>query len=863
MLPIFFLIVVFSYIESINTAKTILDKEINERISAETEIQKSYIEKSMNGARQISDDLTAIVGSTYRNETLSQYANIIESIIHKNSFILGAGIWFEPYVYDKSEKYVGPYVYKIKNDIATTYEYSNETYDYFSQDFYTRAKDKMQLIFTDIYFDKTSGLYMMTCSQPIKDIEGRFIGCISVDVELSSMKNLISDYNSTHEGKVYIINKTGIYLAAEDVELVKSNVNIIEASNDSFKPVVKQIISNKEGKTQFVKEEKKVNLYYDTLNDLGWKIVFEIDEDIIKSPIKEISKSFIVIFGLSLILLLASIYIIDIKNIDRPVKILLKEFEIIGNKLYEEEVNKKLKSRKDEFGLIGKTLQNMKEMLKKYQQELESSIEENINLNEELIQQNEELMQQNEELVESDLIISNSLQYSNSLIEAIPDTVFVISKDGIFLDCKGELEHLFFPKEYFIGKNIFEVMPPDIATAGLNLIKEVNSTGKTGEMEYEWETNGILEYHELRVIKWFEDKVIAIARNITDVHNYLKEIEYISYHDKVTGLYNRRYFDIKVQELSCEDNYPICIIFSDINGLKLVNDSFGHGQGDYILQKYASILNASRRGDELICRIGGDEFAIVLTATDLQKTEEYINKLTNKFSDVIINGMELSVSFGYEMIQGDNQSIQSALKKAEDMMYQNKLYEASSRRSKTIEIILSTLHEKNPREEKHSRRVAELCEIMAVKMGMISDEVKKIRTAGILHDIGKIAIQEELLNKPGVLTHEEYIEICKHTEIGYRILNTVPNMSEVSEVVLAHHERWDGNGYPRGLKGEEIPLYARIISIIDTYDAMTSDRSYRKGMSNEKAVKELIKNAGTQFDPELTQFFMKNVVEFT
>ena len=193
-------------------------------------------------------------------------------------------------------------------------------------------------------------------------------------------------------------------------------------------------------------------------------------------------------------------------------------------------------------------------------------------------------------------------------------------------------------------------------------------------------------------------------------------------------------------------------------------------------------------------------------------------------------------------------------------MYQNKLYEAYSRRSKTLEIILNTLHEKNPREEQHSQRVAELCETMARQMGMSDSDIKKIKAAGLLHDIGKIGIQEALLNKPGILTEDEYQEIRKHSEIGYRILNTSPNMSEIAEIVLCHHERWDGKGYPKGRSKTDIPLFARIISIADAYDAMTSDRSYRRAMPVSYARNELIRGAGKQFDPELVDFFVNHVI---
>jgi HD-GYP domain-containing protein (c-di-GMP phosphodiesterase class II) len=138
-------------------------------------------------------------------------------------------------------------------------------------------------------------------------------------------------------------------------------------------------------------------------------------------------------------------------------------------------------------------------------------------------------------------------------------------------------------------------------------------------------------------------------------------------------------------------------------------------------------------------------------------------------------------------------------------------------------------------------------------------DVNKIKAAGLLHDIGKIGIQEEVLNKPGILTDDEYQEVKKHSEIGYRILNTSPNMSEIAEIVLCHHERWDGKGYPKGRSKTDIPLFARIITIADAYDAMTSDRSYRKALPSSYAKSELIKGSGEQFDPELVDFFVNHM----
>lgn len=206
------------------------------------------------------------------------------------------------------------------------------------------------------------------------------------------------------------------------------------------------------------------------------------------------------------------------------------------------------------------------------------------------------------------------------------------------------------------------------------------------------------------------------------------------------------------------------------------------------------------------------------------------------------------------------ENISQILKKAEDNMYSNKLVEGPSMRSRTIDTIVQALYEKNPREEAHSYRVSELCQQMGIQLGMTEDKIRELEKVGLLHDIGKVAISDVVLEKPGSLTKEEFEEIKKHPEIGYRILGTINEMSQIAEYVLAHHERCDGTGYPKGLKSEEIPLVSKIIAIADAYDAMVSDRPYRKGLAEEVAISEIIKNAGSQFDQDLSKVFVEKVL---
>lgn len=338
-----------------------------------------------------------------------------------------------------------------------------------------------------------------------------------------------------------------------------------------------------------------------------------------------------------------------------------------------------------------------------------------------------------------------------------------------------------------------------------------------------------------------------------------KEIVYMSYHDQLTGIYNRRFFEEEMKRLDTERNLPISVIMADVNGLKLYNDAFGHTEGDKLLIKTAEIIKKQCRADEIVARLGGDEFVILLPRTKSEQAEKIIKRIKTESSSIRLQSMELSISFGWETKKDVSLDISEIFKRAEDSMYRNKLFESPSVRGKTIQAIINSLHEKNKREEQHSQRVSYLCEAIGTEMNLSENELNELRTIGLLHDIGKIAIDEKILNKPDRLTIEEWNEIKRHPEIGYRILSSVNDMAELAEFVLAHHERWDGEGYPKGLKGEEIPLQSRIIAVADSYDAMTSERSYREPLSEKAAVLELKRNAASQFDPEIVRIFIEKV----
>jgi diguanylate cyclase (GGDEF)-like protein/PAS domain S-box-containing protein len=337
-------------------------------------------------------------------------------------------------------------------------------------------------------------------------------------------------------------------------------------------------------------------------------------------------------------------------------------------------------------------------------------------------------------------------------------------------------------------------------------------------------------------------------------------ILYANTHDYLTDLNNRSHFEGYIRRMDRGNNLPLTVVMSDINGLKLINDAFGRKAGDELLRKVADIIRSKIRGCDYCARVGGDEFILLLPRTTATQAEVIVKRIQDAVSQEKVNNIQGSVSFGVETKSQIKEDVNEVIKKAENDLNRRKLFESPSMRGKAIYTIINTLHEKNPREELHSQRVSALSARMGEVLGMSEKEINELRTIGLLHDIGKIAISESILNKDGKLDEDEWLEMKRHPEIGYRILSSVNDMSDFAEYVLAHHERLDGKGYPKGLSEGSIPLQSRIITIADAYDAMTSERTYRSKISDADAAVEIRRCSGTQFDAGLARVFVERVL---
>lgn len=376
------------------------------------------------------------------------------------------------------------------------------------------------------------------------------------------------------------------------------------------------------------------------------------------------------------------------------------------------------------------------------------------------------------------------------------------------------------------------------------------------------ETNEEVYFNNSVEIEEFNDAgditlIGGIMVDITETRKREERIRFLANHDVLSNLYNRNYFEEYISK-KLPDKYTLCIF--DLDGLKLINDAFGHLEGDKVIKIIAYILEEVFIDNLFIARIGGDEFVVLLDSV----SENYINKLFSVFDSKIVeynseSTIEINVSRAGVIANSALESFERSFTAAENRMYRRKLNNRSSRKSKVLDSILETLNQKTEETKDHSDRLGILAVQTMKEMGMTRESEKEdILLLAKVHDIGKITIPDFILNKPGRLTKDEFEVIKKHSEAGYKIIKNITDSDHVSSGVLSHHENYDGTGYPQGLSGNEISVYARIISVVDAFDAMTSKRVYQDAKTRKDAIAELVLCSGTQFDPNIVDAFIRS-----
>ncbi|MCE5329796.1 diguanylate cyclase [bacterium] len=463
--------------------------------------------------------------------------------------------------------------------------------------------------------------------------------------------------------------------------------------------------------------------------------------------------------------------------------------------------------------------------------------------------------------------------YYESIVDNMLDCVIVIDKSGRILFVNKQAEIMFNKKENdLIGNNLFLIYPYLKAYFKYNVFNEYNEInniksgqahiGKDELVNFDIIINNYMNKRGINI------GYIVMLRDISEkiaAENQIKrsedDINYLSFHDKLTGLYNRAYFEEELNRYDCERQLPLSFIICDVNGLKIVNDSFGYQEGDRLLIDVSIILKESCRKSDIVARWGGDEFAILLLGTTEETCLKIINRIFEKCSKYNKSKIPLSLSAGYSTKSNKYEDMKKIIIEAEDRMSKRKMLENQSISSSILSSLKSTLWEKSHETEEHALRMHDMALELGSALKLPSNQLDDLALLSTIHDIGKIGIPDKIIAKIGKLNDAEWAIMKKHPEIGYRISQSIVQLVSISDYILAHHEAWDGSGYPKGIKGEAIPLLSRIITLVDAYDVMMHDRPYKKAMTQDEAINEIKKCSGSQFDPKLVKVFLKIITK--
>jgi len=472
-----------------------------------------------------------------------------------------------------------------------------------------------------------------------------------------------------------------------------------------------------------------------------------------------------------------------------------------------------------------------------------------------------------DELLQRSLLASlgRKTAAESAVLDSVPSIIWVLDREHSLTYINRSCAAFWgAERDSLLQRRLEEILKPGEARQLLEAAAEVFKSGRQLRLEARLEdSNSRPRWLDITVMPAFNGRrevaaVIFTAVDVTERKLNEEELKYYSMHDPLTGLYNRVYFEEEIRRLDTERHYPISVVVCDLDGLKLINDIMGHGQGDELLKAAAEIIRKPFRSSDVVARVGGDEFAVILPSTDESTVEEIAGRIQKAVEEYnrARGGLPLSLSVGFATGNQVSRGIMEIFKQADSSMYKHKFERGEKVKKRIIDHLLSLLAQKDFRDEKYEERLQRMVLLLGQAIGLPLEELKEVLQLARLHDIGKVGIDKSILFKEGALDSSEWEEIKRHPEIGYRIARSSEEMAPLAEYILQHHEHWNGRGYPKGLKGNEIHLYSRMLAIIDAYEAMISPRPYRRALSPAEALSELKKSRGMQFDPRLVDIFI-------
>lgn len=784
----------------------------------------------------------------------------------RNSFFLSVLKPYEKEIYSFTYASVDGKYYGALRTKTGEFEIikNNGIFDPRTQGWYQAAEKEGVSVFSSVYRDVMVDDLVVSVACPVYDKEGGLMGVLGTHMLLSDIGDYLKNESADSDSQVTVIEKDTRYLIAnsmgEDNYVIAGDGAVKRNTiNDLSFPVTKNCYKNylKSQETQISlkigKEDWYANIQEYRNTGLNWIIVSAVQGSLLTW---ELNRNIAVSIGLTVVASILSIGIFTwiIRKLYMPIHGLLTVAEgfSVGNLEPRVEI-----VRNDEIGRISNVFNHLADHVLHMVKHLGRTVE-----------------MRTQELNKANEILKENQSQLHLILDTTAEAIFGTDLDGSCTFCnKSCLRFLGYAKpEELLGidmRSVFECGKQEAGgkSRGKKIFYDRLCQGRAG-----WERSGMLRRAdgtlfevEYRVRPQLRDgKHVGYVITFADVTQRKKgeeKIRFLSYHDPLTGLVNRRRFEQEMKQVDRQENLPISLIFLDLNGLKLINDTFGHTAGDEFMGKVAEVLKRNCREGDVAARIGGDEFTVLLPCTSREDAETIAARIKNQVGQEKVNMVSCSIAVGTATKLKHWQRIEQILETAENEMYKEKSISSLNFGTHAIHSIVTSLHRKSPWEKRHSEEVSKLCEKMGVAMGLPETEIKKLRDGAYLHDIGKITLSEAILEKtPEQLTEAENEMMRQHPAIGYRILNLAQETLDLANGVYGHHECWDGSGYPKGLKGEEIPLFSRILSVAETYERIVNREKDPK-IGAEKALQAILEEAGQKYDPVIAKFFVRIMKE--
>ena len=730
-----------------------------------------------------------------------------------------------------------------------------------ARDWYIAAKSAGRQVFSPIFKNFLLDDLTISAAYPIYTADRRLKGVLGTHLVLGSISRYLEEIVSQSGGSAAIVESdTGMVVANSfgldnfvkrtDGEIARlpigelGNGVIEEAFRDDSKATGSASLLKGNGTKYYASTSR-----YEK-DGLNWTVIVTVPQSLFMG---HVSGSIKIAMLLAVVILVMYMLLHGFltQRLTRPLQNLITAADGFseGDLSVRAEI-----AKDDELGKLGSAFNRMADTISSLLTNLEGAVK----------QRTDQLNRTNEDLEAS----SERLQ---TLLDSTAEAIYGIDTNGQCTFCNRSFLKImgYERQEQLLGRNMhFQIH--HTGKDGVHTPVEqceifkafTEGKGIHSDNEVFWKADGSpieVEYRSYPIKK--AEQVIGAVVTFTDNSDRRRNeerIRYLSSHDSLTGLLNRSSFEMKLRELDVPDMLPLAIIFGDVNGLKLTNDVFGHAAGDVLIRKAGEALDRAIGKRGVVCRVGGDEFAALVPRTS-------IDEITGILSDIradLPKERELSIKFsmalGFDIKESGRQRIENALENAENMMYQDKTLNRRAVNSEMVSTIMSSLHMKSPKERQHSINVSAYCRDIGDELGMDATGVKKLREAGYFHDIGKVVLDVKVLNKDGAFTEDDKLEMQQHPVVGFKILNIFDDTLDLAEAIYSHHERWDGSGYPKGLKGNEIPVSARVIAVAEYYDALTNTM-VTDAISSEEASERLRMQAGSKLDPDIVKAFINTL----